>query len=197
MCCLAPLLGTPSEAVPLARPAVRPPTSGWGEFRLRESAPLSGSKWSDTGRSRDRRQLKHRAKGDVRVVPIPPPLTVLLNQHLNEFGSAPDGRLFLAPQGGLLGDKLYGDVWRAARLAALTAADAASSLARRPYDLRHAAVSTWLNAGVDPTLVAAWAGHSVQVLLQVYAKCIVGRDEIARRRIEAALGLEAGTPIGP
>jgi hypothetical protein len=50
-------------------------------------------------------------------------------------------------------------------------------------------VSTWLNAGVDPTLVAAWAGHSVQVLLQVYAKCIVGRDEIARRRIEAALGL--------
>src|ERR1022692_3566805 len=79
----------------------------------------------------------------------------------------------------------------------LPAADAASSLARRPYDLRHAAVSTWLNAGVDPTLVAAWAGHSVQVLLQVYAKCIVGRDEIARRRIEAALGLEAGTPIGP
>jgi integrase len=108
----------PSEAVPLARPAVRLPTSGWGEFRLRESAPLSGSKWSDTGRSRDRRQLKHRAKGDVRVVPIPPPLTVLLNHHLDEFGTAPDGRLFVAPQGGLLGDKLYGDVWRAARLAA-------------------------------------------------------------------------------
>lgn len=62
---------------------------------------------------------------------------------------------------------------------------------RRPYDLRHAAVSTWLNARVDPTLVAAWAGHSVQVLLQVYAKCIVGRDEIARRRIEAALGLDS------
>jgi hypothetical protein len=53
-------------------------------------------------------------------------------------------------------------------------------------------VSTWLNAGVDPTQVAAWAGHSVQVLLQVYAKCIAGRDEIARRRIEDALGL---TPI--
>ncbi|HEY3735366.1 MAG TPA: hypothetical protein VGL63_15775, partial [Streptosporangiaceae bacterium] len=179
----------PSEAVPLARTAIQLPAEGWGEFRLRESAPLSGAKWSDTGRSRDRRQLKHRAKGDVRVVPIPPPLTVILSQHLRESGTAPDGRLFLAPRGGLLGDKLYGDIWRAARQSAFIPAEAASALARRPYDLRHAAVSTWLNAGVDPTLVAAWAGHSVQVLLQVYAKCIVGRDEIARRRIEAALGL--------
>jgi integrase len=77
------------------------------------------------------------------------------------------------------------------------AESANAPLADRPYDLRHAAVSTWLNAGVDPTLVAAWAGHSVQVLMQVYAKCMVGRDEIARRRIEAALGLEPGTPTGP
>jgi integrase len=179
----------PSEAVPLARSAIQLPADGGGEFRLRESAPLSGAKWSDTGRSRDRRQLKHRAKGDVRVVPIPPPLTGLLGQHLREFGTTSNGRLFQAPKGGLLGDKLYGDIWRTARQSALSPPEAASALARRPYDLRHAAVSTWLNAGVDPTLVAAWAGHSVQVLLQVYAKCIVGRDEIARRRIEAALGL--------
>ena len=187
----------PSETVPLARPALRLPSSGWGEFHLRESAPLSGSKWSDTGQSRDRRQLKHRAKGDMRIVPIPPPLTVLLSDHLDEFGTAPDARLFPAPQGGLLGDKLYGDVWRAARLAALTPEEAASPLARRPYDLRHAAVSTWLNAGVDPTQVAAWAGHSVQVLLQVYAKCIAGRDKIARHRIEDALGLTPGPPTEP
>ena len=55
-------------------------------------------------------------------------------------------------------------------------------------DLRHAAVSTWLNAGVDRTQGAGRAGHNVQVFLQVYAKCIVGRDEIAWRRVEAALG---------
>ena len=40
--------------------------------------------------------------------------------------------------------------------------------------LRHAAVSTWLNGGVPPTQVAEWAGHSVAVLLRVYAKCIAG-----------------------
>ena len=36
---------------------------------------------------------------------------------------------------------------------------------------------------------ASWAGHSVNVLLRVYAKCIEGQEEAARRRIEHALGL--------
>ncbi len=58
------------------------------------------------------------------------------------------------------------------------------------YHLRHAAVSLWINAGVPATQVAKWAGHSVHVLLKVYAKCIDGQDEAARRRIEAALSSE-------
>jgi len=49
-----------------------------------------------------------------------------------------------------------------------------------------ARVTGWLNAGVDPAQVAAWAGHSVTVLMRVYVRCIVGRDDIARKRIEAA-----------
>lgn len=74
---------------------------------------------------------------------------------------------------------------------ALTAAEVASPLARRSYDLRHAAVSTWLNAGVAPTQGAAWAGHSVAVLLQIYAKCIVGQEDAASRRIDAVLSEDA------
>lgn len=66
-------------------------------------------------------------------------------------------------------------------------AEAASPLAGRPYDLRYAAVSTWLNAGVPPTQVAEWAGHIVAVLLRTYAECIVGQDAAARRRIADAL----------
>jgi hypothetical protein len=38
------------------------------------------------------------------------------------------------------------------------------------YTLRHAAVSTRLNGGVTATQVASWAGHSVEVLLKVYAQ---------------------------
>jgi hypothetical protein len=35
--------------------------------------------------------------------------------------------------------------------------------------------------------VAEWAGHSVEILLRVYAKCREGQDEIAKRRITAVL----------
>jgi integrase len=64
----------------------------------------------------------------------------------------------------------------------------ASPVARRPYDLRHAAVSLWLNSGVPATEVATRAGHSVDVLLKVYAKYIEGQQDMANRRIEDALG---------
>jgi integrase len=80
-------------------------------------------------------------------------------------------------------------VWRKARAAAFTEVQQRSPLAARPYDLRHAAVSTWLNAGVPATQVAEWAGHSVAVLLKVYAKCIEGGEQVARQRIASALGL--------
>jgi hypothetical protein len=53
--------------------------------------------------------------------------------------------------------------------------------------VRHAAVSLWLNAGVPAPQVAEWAGQSVHVLMRIYAKCVDGQDEAARRRIEAAL----------
>jgi integrase len=62
-----------------------------------------------------------------------------------------------------------------------------SPLVRRPYDLRHACLSTWLNGGVYPTQVAQWAGHSVDVLPRIYAKCIAGQNELAKRRIDEAL----------
>jgi hypothetical protein len=54
--------------------------------------------------------------------------------------------------------------WDKARRTALTQHEYRSPLARRPYDLRHACLSTWLNGGVAATQVAEWAGHSVEML---------------------------------
>lgn len=62
----------------------------------------------------------------------------------------------------------------------------------RPYDLRHAAVSLWLNVGVPPTEVARRAGHGVAVLLKVYANCIDGQDGPANQAIDDALGGQEG-----
>ena len=81
----------------------------------------------------------------------------------------------------------YGEVWQRARTLALTPAQQASPLARRPYDLRHAAVSLWLNAGVPATEAARRAGHGVAVLLKVYANCIDGQAGPANQRISDAL----------
>lgn len=82
----------------------------------------------------------------------------------------------------------YMRAWRSARKIAFTEEVARSPLAATPYDLRHACVSTWLNGGVLPADVAEWAGHSVEVLLKVYAKTIDKQDEQARRRVMEALG---------
>jgi len=78
----------------------------------------------------------------------------------------------------------------------------------RPYDLRHAAASLWLNAGVAAKEVARRLGHGVAVLLKVYANCLDGQGETANGRIEAAqagqawsgtlvLGVEAASSANP
>jgi len=177
----------PAEAATLRRSNLSLPAEGWGELVLEASTPAAGASWTDSGRRREERQLKHRARGETRIVPSPPALTALLNAHLDAFGNGTDDLLFAGVRGGQLAESTYCRVWRKARESTLTPREVASPLARRPYDLRHAAVSTWLSAGVPPTQVATWAGHSVAVLLHIYAKCLVGQEETSRRRIDAAL----------
>jgi integrase len=86
-----------------------------------------------------------------------------------------------------LQESTYRQVWARARQPALTEMQAASPLARRPYDLRHGAASLWLNAGVQPTEVARRLGHSVAVLLRVYANCVDGEQDVVNDRIAEAL----------
>jgi integrase len=159
----------------------------WGELHLRHATPDAGAECTDDGSQREHRQLKHRPEGDSRIVPVHPELTRLLREHVERFGTASDGRLFCGVRGGEMPTITYRRAWMKARQAALSPAEQVSPLARRPYDLRHACLSTWLNGGVYPTQVAEWAGHGVDVLLRIYAKCVVGQDELAKRRISEAL----------
>lgn len=181
----------PEEVNALHRPDVTLPDcddpDGWGEFLLSAADPESGRSWAEGKRSP--RQLKHRAPGDTRLVPIPPPLVAIIRWHVAAFGWTPSGRLVSAmTSDGPIASGTYGRAFHAARVAAFTAEQGASLLARSPYDLRHACLSGWLNAGVPPTQVAEWAGHTVEMLLATYTKCVDGQDEIAKRRIAEALG---------
>ena len=61
---------------------------------------------------------------------------------------------FRGARGGPLAENVYGPDWDRARAAAPSPEEYGSPLGRRPYDLRHAAVSTWLNGGVPAPQVA-------------------------------------------
>jgi integrase len=174
----------PAEGLALRESDCTLPTEGWGELALGESRPSAGKMWTDSGEVHDRRGLKHRGVKDVRFVPIPPVLVRILTDHLDRYGTGPDGRLFRSPKGGMVSSSTYCKIWEEARTYALTPAQVASPLAGRPYDLRHAAVSLWLNGGVSPPEVAERAGHSVEVLLRVYAKCIDGQRDKVNKTIE-------------
>lgn len=194
----------PEEAVCLAKPNLSLPVAewnehkqewefpkgqdGWGELQFESAEPHAGKEWTDSGNNRDSRQLKQRDRGESRIVPCCPELTILLLDHMRLFGTAPDGRLFTGKRNSAELPKLtIVRAWQRARAEVFTEV-AATMLAKTPYDLRHAAVSTWLSGGVPPTTVAEWAGHSLEVLLKIYAKCLHGTDAVNRQRVQAALG---------
>jgi integrase len=85
----------PEEAIDLSRDNMILPPPGrtgdedWGELHIRGATPDAGSEWTDDGSPRERRQLKHRAEGDSRMVPTHPELTRLLREHLDKFGTPP------------------------------------------------------------------------------------------------------------
>ncbi|MCZ4125789.1 tyrosine-type recombinase/integrase [Streptomyces sp. H39-S7] len=184
--CIYYAAARPAEVIGLRLRDCDLPRRGWGSLRLRETRPRSGSAWTDSGEAHDTRGLKHRPRKAVRPVPIPPELVAMLRWHVTAFGVAPDGRIFQTSRGGLIQDTGYGEVWAVAR-EALSVAERESGLAKRPYDLRHAAVSTWLSSGVEPQLVAKRAGHSVAVLFRVYAKFLGNGDDAANAKISARL----------
>jgi integrase len=181
----------PGEVQELRQGQLSLPASGWGQAAIVSNNPEVSPRWADDNSERKGRALKHRQPGQIRVVPLHPDLVSLLRRHLDLYGTAPDGRLFRSTGGLAVASDTYRKVWAKARAQALTKAEAASPLAARPYDLRHAAVSRWLNAGVSPQQVAEWAGHTVAVLLKIYAACIVGEEQRAMRLIDASFSAES------
>ncbi|WP_049567305.1 tyrosine-type recombinase/integrase [Nonomuraea sp. SBT364] len=177
----------PEEAADLRLRNCTLPESGWGLIVLERARPQATKRWTNSGETHESRSLKHRADKETREIPIPPVLVATLREHVAEFGTAKDGRIFQTRTGGTYSSSAHSYVWQEARKLALNPAQVASSLAARPYDLRHAAVSLWLNAGVPAPEVAKRAGHSVDVLLRVYAKCMDGQQEQINSKINDAL----------
>lgn len=183
----------PAEAVGLRLPDCHLPETGWGTLTLRETRPVSGKQWTDSGERHDRRGLKAREAATDRPVPIPPVLVTILRAHVKEFGTANEGRVFGNERGGVVGSSTYWRVWEEAREYALPPERIESPLAGRPYDLRHACITRWLNAGVPIAEVARRVGNSPEVIHRRYHGCIDGHEEAANAKIETSLKEDGDT----
>ena len=197
--CMYYAMMRPSEVSALTEESCYLLDIGWGHLTFADASPAAGKAFTDDGRVHEHRGLKGRNKGrpnttsrgrrPTRRVPIPPELVILLCEHLKRFGVGRDGRLFRSENGNPLQSSTWWRVWQKVRALSLTPAQAASPLLQRPHDLRHPGVTWRLNSGVPPTEVAAWAGHSVEVLMRTYAKCMTGLEDVWITRMNDTLRL--------
>ncbi|MEI5676083.1 MULTISPECIES: tyrosine-type recombinase/integrase [unclassified Nocardioides] len=186
----------PAEARSIRRDDLQLPADGWGRATLSRTEQRPGTAWTDSESATEQRGLKHRPRSAVRMVPLRPGLVEILKTHLADFPCGFNGELFVSrtgragvplspPYHSLVSDKSIYRAWANAREHALTPTQSLTELGRRPYDLRHACLTAWLNAGVPPAQVAVWAGHSTRVLLDVYAGCIDGGEDAAMALIDS------------
>jgi hypothetical protein len=93
-------------------------------------------------------------------------LTQILRDHIENYGTGSDGRLFSGVHNnGRLGSSMYGRVRAKARAATFAPDVVNSPLAKRPYDLRHACVSSgsprgWSRPESPPGRATAWPSCS-------------------------------------
>jgi integrase len=202
--CMFYAMMRPSQVAALTRGGCELPERGWGHPTFADASPSAGRAYTDDGQVHEHRGLKGRTRGrsatrarkPARKVPIPPELVIMLREHIDQFGTAPDGRLFRSENGNPIQQSTWWQVWQKVRPASLSAEELASPLMRRPYDLRHSGVTWRLNSGVPATEVAAWAGHSVEVPTRVYARCVTGLEDVWISRMEGGLRLEDGQGVG-
>jgi integrase len=157
----------PSEARAARVEKMQLPKSGWGSLTV-DTAAQEGPD-ADAGE-----EYGGTKTGVARVVPLPP----VLVERLREYVGSRKSGLLVETRGG--GPVTISNLDRA--FARVRLDDRWS-----PYWLRHCCVTTWLEAGVPVGEAARRLGHSVEVLLSTYAGVLMGSEELANARIEAAL----------
>jgi integrase len=130
-----------------------------------------------------------KTRASRRTVGLPRFVMRELEGHL-AGNTAPDDRVFTAPQGGTLRIVAFRKrIWR-------PATEAAGLAGLRIHDLRHTAVALWIAAGASPKEVAARAGHtSVSFTLDRYGHLYPEADTRLRDRLDA-LHASARPPEG-
>jgi integrase len=184
----------PSEAIGLRVTDLELPHDGWGMAIVRGALTSPGTRYTADGAVVEIKGLKQRPVDAVRHVPLPPALVDRLRRHLAAREPV-DGRVFTNAIGRALTATGYGPVWIRARARLWPPGHALSKA--RVYDLRHSAATMMLRAGVPAAEVARRLGHSVDVLMRVYAGVFEDERDRSNELIEAALATtrQRRTPV--
>jgi integrase len=153
----------PSEVVMLRPRALMLPESGWGAINVTE-ADIDFDESGDP-------------KTGPRTVPIPADLVALLQEWLDSHAFAPEELLFRTRNG----KRPQESSWRRAWHLALSKV---GHEPLRPYDCRHYAATTWLDAGVPLAEAARRLGHSVETLVSTYVGALKGDEKTSNLRID-------------
>jgi len=122
-------------------------------------------------------------------VPIPPQLARQLQAHLREReGERLDAFVFPNTDGGRIDLSNFSrDVWNDARQDVFPAGSPLRNVRR--HDLRHSAITAWLNAGVPIKTAQVWSGHrTASTLFDTYLGVMRHDEALGRARIEQAFG---------
>lgn len=153
----------PSEVVMLRPRALVLPEASWGAIEVTEADidfDVSGD-----------------PKTGDRTVPIPADLVTQLQSWLDAGNFARNELIFRTRNG----NRPSGSNWRRAWHLALTKIDHEPL---RPYDCRHFAATTWLNAGVPLGEAARRLGHSVETLVSTYIGALKGDETASNQMID-------------
>lgn len=114
-------------------------------------------------------------------------MPVLLDHLRRHVDPAPNALVCTAPNGGRINLSNFNrDVWKPARSQALPAGSPLRKVRR--HDLRHSAITAWLNAGVLLKTAQQWSGHrQMSVLSDTYLGVTMGGAAVSLRRVEEAL----------
>jgi integrase len=127
------------------------------------------------------RPLKFRRAGEFRDIPLPQYVSEVIDKHVAEHGTTPDGYLFQGRKYKLVVRRSYQEDFQR------TAAGAGLPPEFIPHSLRHFYASTALAKGIPITEVSRWLGHgSIEVTHQIYGHLVPRSLDRARTALDNA-----------
>jgi len=165
----------PSEVLGLKKSDILFGENEENEIRVSRAVVQVGKVWTPDSESQSIRQLKWRAAGHVRRVPIPKELVAMLKTYIDKL--ATDELLFASKRkSGSLSLSVFEDAWIKVRPNKTTL-----------YDLRHVNASILIYAGLTIIEVASRLGHSVNICARIYLHAFKDFEAKSNRQVEEFL----------